>query len=65
MPSFYDLLKYAKTGIASSDMTTYDKLHSADAGVTIPTARGTNTLTVDTDLKPSEMTITGHIKPST
>lgn len=26
MPSFYDLLKYAKTGIASSDMTAYDKL---------------------------------------
>ena len=25
MPSFYDLLKYAKTGIASSDMTAYDK----------------------------------------
>ena len=25
MPSFYDLLKYAKTGIASPDMTAYDK----------------------------------------
>lgn len=35
-----------------------DELHSADAGVSIPTARGSNTLTVETDLKPSEMTIT-------
>lgn len=26
MPSFYDLLKYAKTGIASADMTDYDKV---------------------------------------
>lgn len=28
MPSFYDLLKYAKTGIASSDMTAYDKMRA-------------------------------------
>lgn len=35
-----------------------DELHSEDAGVTIPTVKGDNTLTVDTDLKPSEMTIT-------
>ena len=35
-----------------------DELHSADAGVSISTAKGANTLTVDTDLKPSEMTIT-------
>lgn len=34
-----------------------DELHSADAGVTIPTAKGSNTLTVETDLQPSEMTI--------
>lgn len=39
-----------------------DELHSEDAGVTIPTVRGQNTLTVDTELQPSEMTITGHIK---
>ena len=35
-----------------------DELHSADAGVSIPTAKGANTLTVDTDLQPSSMTIT-------
>ncbi len=35
-----------------------DELSSADAAVTIPTARGQNVLTVDTDLQPSEMTIT-------
>ena len=39
-----------------------DELHSADAGVTIQTTRGSNTLTVDTDLQPSSMSITGHIK---
>lgn len=31
MPSFYDLLKYAKTGIASSDMTAYDKMRALAA----------------------------------
>lgn len=35
-----------------------DELHSADAGVSIPTAKGQNTLTVDTELQPSSMTIT-------
>ena len=35
-----------------------DVLNSADAAVTIPTARGSNTLTVDTELQPSSMTIT-------
>jgi hypothetical protein len=39
-----------------------DELHSADAGVSIPTVKGQNTLTVDTDLQPSSMTITGNIK---
>lgn len=34
-----------------------DELHSTDAAVTIPTANGNNTLTVDTDLQPSSMTI--------
>ena len=34
-----------------------DELHSIDAAVTIPTANGDNTLTVDTDLPPSSMTI--------
>lgn len=40
-----------------------DELHSTDAGVTIPTAKGQNVLTVDTELQPSSMTITGNIKP--
>lgn len=35
-----------------------DELSSTDAGVSIPTVKGQNTLTVDTDLQPSEMTIT-------
>lgn len=35
-----------------------DELHSADAGVSIPTVKGSNTLTVDTALQPSEMSIT-------
>lgn len=35
-----------------------DELHSTDAGVTIPTVKGENTLTVGTDLQPSEMAIT-------
>lgn len=35
-----------------------DELSSTDAGVSIPTAKGQNTLTVDTELQPSEMTIT-------
>ena len=35
-----------------------DELHSTDAGVTIPTTKGQNTLTIETDLQPSEMTIT-------
>lgn len=34
-----------------------DELSSTDAGVTIPTTRGQNTLTVETDLQPSGMTI--------
>lgn len=41
-----------------------DELHSEDAGVTIPTAKGSNTLTVETDLQPSSMSVTGPIKPS-
>ena len=40
-----------------------DELRSTNAGITIPTVKGANVLTVDTDLQPSEMTITGRIKP--
>lgn len=35
-----------------------DELSSEDAAVTIPTVKGSNTLTVDTPIQPSEMTIT-------
>jgi hypothetical protein len=42
-----------------------DELHSTDAAVTIPTVKGQNTLTVDTELQPSEVSITGNIKPTT
>jgi hypothetical protein len=41
-----------------------DELSSTDAGVTIPTAKGGNTLSVDTTVQPSEMSITGYIKES-
>ena len=39
-----------------------DELSSADAGVTIPTAKGENVLTFDTAIQPSKVSITGSIK---
>lgn len=39
-----------------------DELHSADAGVMIPTISGKNTLAINTGLQPSNISITGHIK---
>ena len=39
-----------------------DELHSTDAGVTIPTAKGENTLTFDPAIQPSKVSITGTIK---
>ena len=39
-----------------------DELHSEDAGVSIPTTKGQNTLTVDTELQPSSVSLTGGIK---
>ena len=58
---WYDLAT-PETGIVNEPLCKIgdyaDELHSADAGVSIPTAKGANTLTVDTDLKPSSMTIT-------
>jgi hypothetical protein len=41
-----------------------DELHSTDAAVTIPTVKGSNELTVDTPIQPSEMSITGYIAES-
>lgn len=35
-----------------------DELHSEDAAVTIPTAKGANTISVDTTLQPSNLSIT-------
>lgn len=49
------------TGIVNEPLAkilTYaDELHSTDTEVSIPTAKGANTLTVDTELQPSSMTI--------
>jgi hypothetical protein len=39
-----------------------DTVSMAQAGVTIPTVAGTNTLTVGTTVHPSEVSITGNIK---
>ena len=39
-----------------------DELSSTDAAVTIPTAKGQNTLSIGTTLQPSEVSITGGIK---
>lgn len=56
------VLAEAETGIVNEPLAkigTYaDELHSEDAGVSIPTIKGSNTLTVDTPIQPSEMTIT-------
>lgn len=38
-----------------------DELHSTDASVTIQTVSGSNTLTIDTTLQPSSVSITGNI----
>lgn len=56
------VLATPETGIVNEPLAKIgdyaDELHSTDAGVSIPTAKGQNTLTVDTELQPSEMTIT-------
>ena len=39
-----------------------DELHSTDAAVTIPTAKGNNVLTIESEVQPSEITITGKIR---
>ena len=38
-----------------------DELHSEDTTVTIQTVSGSNTLTIDTTLQPSSVSITGNI----
>jgi hypothetical protein len=56
------VLATPKTGIVNEPICKIgdyaDELNSADAGVTIPTINGSNTLTVETELQPSEMGIT-------
>lgn len=60
------VLATEQTGISNEPLCKIgdyaDELNSTDAGVTIPTVKGSNTLTVDTDLQPSEMSITGKIR---
>lgn len=60
------VLAEPETGIVNDPLAKIgdyaDELNSTDAAVTIPTVKGQNTLTVDTDLQPSEVSITGHIK---
>lgn len=60
------ILTTSTTGIVNEPLCKIgdyvDELHSADAGVTIPTTRGQNVLTVGTDLQPSSVSITGYIK---
>lgn len=56
------VLEEPTTGIVNEPLAKIgdyaDELSSTDAGVAIPTVKGDNTLTVETDLQPSEMTIT-------
>lgn len=60
------VLATPETGIVNEPLAKIgdyaDELSSTDAGVTIPTAKGQNTLSIGTTLQPSEVSITGHIK---
>jgi hypothetical protein len=55
-------LETEQTGIINEPLAKIgdyaDELHSTDAAVTITTAKGNNVLTIDSDLQPSEMSIT-------
>lgn len=59
------ILDTEQTGITNEPLAKIgdyaDELHMTNE-VTIPTVKGSNTLTVDTELQPSEMTITGKIR---
>ena len=56
------VLANEQTGIVNEPLAKIgdyaDELHSTDAGVSIPTVKGDNVLTVDTELQPSEISIT-------
>lgn len=60
------VLNEPETGIVNEPLAKIgdyaDELHSEDAGATIPTVKGQNTLTVDTELQPSSVSLTGGIK---
>lgn len=60
------VLAETETGIINEPLAKIgdyaDTLNSEQTGIVIPTARGSNSLSVGTDLQPSEMSITGHIK---
>ena len=60
------ILATPETGIVNEPLAKIgdyaDELYSEDTTVTIPTIKGQNTLTVEGDLPPSSMTITGNIK---
>lgn len=56
------VLAEPETGIVNEPLAKIgdyaDELHSEDAGVTIPTARGQNTLLIDTTVQPSAVSLT-------
>lgn len=60
------VLATPETGIVNEPLAKIgdyaDELNSADAAVTIPTINGQNTLTIDSELQPSQISVTGHIK---
>lgn len=60
------VLANPETGIVNEPLAKIgdyvDELHSTDAGIIIPTAKGENTLTFDTAIQPSKVSISGHIK---
>lgn len=62
--SFYDLMKYAKTGIASPEMTGFDKLRARAAfgGYPVSTITGTPPISFKSDGKPlSAWSIAGNM----
>ena len=63
------VLAEPKTGIVNEPLCKIgeyaDTLNSADAGITIPTTDGNNTISVDTSLAPSRFEIKVHAKPIT
>lgn len=63
------VLAEPKTGIVNEPLMKIgdyaDVLDSTSTGIMIPTLRGSNTLSVETTVQPSNVSITGHIKPTT